>query len=237
VLCISLSNQRASSGIQLSYGLITDGRHVVNARVGHFQIDNQLLDTNYPVLLRPMRLVDAQLQAEGGGGQQGSSPGDGGDGGDAMLLPTFQLMAVFSQQQPNVMQFEYIFGQLQELEIKLEDATLVALAQVFYGIDWSATSSSTPSASRRHSTGESMTSARGDAFGSSLALRLLEKEWSTPTRLLDDTGVASSGGSARRGGNMKVLLRWLLLCPIKVNVTFTSTADRSLLLSLVRFTA
>lgn len=235
VLCISLSNQRASAGIQLSYGLITDGRHVVNARVGHFQVDNQLLDTNYPVLLRPMRLVDAQLQAEGGGNPSGASMGDGGGVGDAMLLPTFQLMAVFSQQQPNVMQFEYIFGQLQELEIKLEDATLVALAQVFYGIDWSATSSSTPSSSS-HSTGnsgDSLASARGGVFGSSLALRLLEKEWATPTRLLDDTGAGSSGGIARRGGNMKVLLRWLLLCPIKVNVTFTSTADRSLLLSLV----
>lgn len=229
VLCISLSNQRASAGIQLSYALITDGRHVVNARVGHFQIDNQLLDTNYPVLLRPMRLVDAQLQAEG---TSSSKMGDlaGGDGGDDMLLPTLQLMAVFSQQQPNVIQFEYIFGQMQELEIKLEDATLVALAQVFYGISWSTAYSAAPAKS--HGTSEGLPKSTSGAFGSNLALHLLEKEWATPARMLDD----SSGTEAtRRGGNMKVLLRWLLLCPIKVNVTFTSTADRSVLLSLVRF--
>jgi vacuolar protein sorting-associated protein 13A/C len=36
-----------------------------------------------------------------------------------------------------------------------------------------------------------------------------------------------------RGGNTKVLLRWLLFCPIKMNVTFTSTTDRAQLLSLL----
>uniref|UniRef100_H3HB06 PX domain-containing protein n=1 Tax=Phytophthora ramorum TaxID=164328 RepID=H3HB06_PHYRM len=179
-------NERISSAAgpqqpqELSYGQISDGKHVINARVGHFQIDNQLLDTNYPVLLRPMRLLDAQMQEEGygmAGDKGGKSNAAGVQPESPMLLPTLQLMAVFCRQS-NVIQFDYIFGQLQELEIKLEDATLVALAHVFSG-----------------------------------------------GRL----------GSTRNGGgaNMKVLLRWLLLCPVKVNVTFTSTADRSLLLSLL----
>lgn len=226
VLCISLSDQNASAGVQLSYGQISDGKHVVNARVGHFQIDNQLLDTNYPVLLRPMRLLDAQMQEEGytmANTKGGKSETGGGNVDSPMLLPTVQLMAVFSRQ-PNVIQFDYIFGQLQELEIKLEDATLVALAHVFSGVEWS------------HSTANTRTSKQKersrDEFGSNLALKLLEIEWSTPTLLStaagDRFGTRSSGGA-----NMKVLLKWLLLCPVKVNVTFTSTADRSLLLSLL----
>ncbi|RLN73180.1 hypothetical protein BBJ28_00004428 [Nothophytophthora sp. Chile5] len=138
VLCISLSDQNASAGVQLSYGQSSDGKHVINARVGHFQVDNQLLDTNYPVLLHPMRLIDAQMQEEGYAmaNEKGETPAaaaSGATGASPMLLPTFQLMAVFSRQ-PNVIQFDYIFGQLQELEIKLEDATLVALAQVFSGL-------------------------------------------------------------------------------------------------------
>ncbi|KAG6974588.1 hypothetical protein JG688_00003006 [Phytophthora aleatoria] len=227
VLCISLSDQNASAGVQLSYGQITDGKQVVNARIGHFQIDNQLLDTNYPVLLRPMRLLDAQMQEEGftmareKGGKDNS--GDG-DVDSPMLLPTVQLMAVFSRQ-PNVIQFDYIFGQLQELEIKLEDATLVALAHVFSGVEWSHTASNTRTNKKKKRP--------GDEFGSNLALKLLEIEWSTPTLL--STAAGGRLGSSRNGGgaNMKVLLRWLLLCPVKVNVTFTSTADRSLLLSLL----
>ncbi|KAG3035160.1 hypothetical protein PC121_g1886 [Phytophthora cactorum] len=227
VLCISLSDQNASAGVQLSYGQITDGKQVVNARIGHFQIDNQLLDTNYPVLLRPMRLLDAQMQEEGftmareKGGKDNS--GDG-DVNSPMLLPTVQLMAVFSRQ-PNVIQFDYIFGQLQELEIKLEDATLVALAHVFSGVEWSHTASNTRTNKKKKRP--------GDEFGSNLALKLLEIEWSTPTLL--STAAGGRLGSSRNGGgaNMKVLLRWLLLCPVKVNVTFTSTADRSLLLSLL----
>ncbi|ETK93730.1 hypothetical protein L915_03109 [Phytophthora nicotianae] len=223
VLCISLSDQNASAGVQLSYGQITDGKQVINARFGHFQIDNQLLDTNYPVLLRPMRLVDAQMQEEG----YTMSREKGGKNNDAdspMLLPTVQLMAVFSRQ-PNVIQFDYIFGQLQELEIKLEDATLVALAHVFSGVEWSHTASNTRTSKKKKRP--------GDEFGSNLALKLLEIEWSTPTLL--STAAGGRLGSTRDGGgaNMKVLLRWLLLCPVKVNVTFTSTADRSLLLSLL----
>jgi hypothetical protein len=228
VLCISLSDQNASAGIQLSYGQVSDGKHVLNARVGHFQIDNQLLDTNYPVLLRPMRLVDAQMQEEGytmARDKEGKVPAGGGKAADSpMLLPTLQLMAVFSRQ-PNVIQFDYIFGQLQELEIKLEDATLVALAHVFSGVEWSHTASSTRTSKQKEEP--------GDKFGSNLALKLLEIEWSTPTLL--STAAGGRLGSTRSGGgaNMKVLLRWLLLCPVKVNVTFTSTADRSLLLSLL----
>ncbi|OWZ20915.1 Vacuolar protein sorting-associated protein [Phytophthora megakarya] len=224
VLCISLSDQNASAGIQLSYGQISDGKQVINARIGHFQIDNQLLDTNYPVLLRPMRLLDAQMHEEGYTMTQGQISSGGGNTDSPMLLPTVQLMAVFSRQ-PNVIQFDYIFGQLQELEIKLEDATLVALAHVFSGVEWSHTVSSSRSSSKKKS-------AR-DEFGSNLALKLLEIEWSTPTLL----SAAAGGrlGTTKQGGgaNMKVLLRWLLLCPVKVNVTFTSTTDRSLLLSLL----
>ncbi|GMF15043.1 unnamed protein product [Phytophthora lilii] len=227
VLCISLSDQNASAGIQLSYGQISDGKQVINARVGHFQIDNQLLDTNYPVLLRPMRLLDAQMQEEGytmtqeNGGKNNTTSGQPDS---PMLLPTLQLMAVFSRQ-PNVIQFNYIFGQLQELEIKLEDATLVALAHVFSGVEWSHTASSTRTTKQKERS--------ENEFGSNLALKLLEIEWSTPTLL--STAAGGRLGSTRNGGgsNMKVLLRWLLLCPVKVNVTFTSTADRSLLLSLV----
>ncbi|KAL4137935.1 hypothetical protein PRIC2_001445 [Phytophthora ramorum] len=227
VLCISLSDQNASSGIQLSYGQISDGKHVINARVGHFQIDNQLLDTNYPVLLRPMRLLDAQMQEEGygmAGDKGGKSNAAGVQPESPMLLPTLQLMAVFCRQS-NVIQFDYIFGQLQELEIKLEDATLVALAHVFSGVEWSHTASGSRTSKQKKSP--------GDEFGSNLALKLLEIEWSTPTLL--STAAGGRLGSTRNGGgaNMKVLLRWLLLCPVKVNVTFTSTADRSLLLSLL----
>ncbi|UIZ21258.1 hypothetical protein KXD40_000790 [Peronospora effusa] len=225
VLCISLSDQNASAGIQLSYAQISDGKKVINARVGHFQIDNQLLDTNYPVLLRPIRLLDAQMQEEGytlarDKGRKTNTEAEG-----QILLPTVQLMAVLSRQQ-NVIQFDYIFGQLQELEIKLEDATLVALAHVFSGVEWSHTAQNTHTSKRKKRS--------GDEFGSNLALKLLEIEWSTPT-LLSTAASGSLGGSRSGGGaNMKVLLRWLLLCPVKVNVTFTSTADRSLLLSLVR---
>ncbi|KAG7391635.1 Vacuolar protein sorting-associated protein 13A [Phytophthora pseudosyringae] len=227
VLCISLSDQNASAGVQLSYGQISDGKHVINARIGHFQIDNQLLDTNYPVLLRPIRLLDAQMQEEG----YTMAPEKGGKvkTGDEhvespMLLPTVQLMAVCSRQ-PNVIQFDYIFGQLQELEIKLEDATLVVLAHVFSGVEWSHSASNTRTSKQKEQP--------GDEFGSNLALKLLEIEWSTPTLL--STAAGGRLGSTRSGGgaNMKVLLRWLLLCPVKVNVTFTSTADRSLLLSLL----
>ncbi|KAL3657873.1 hypothetical protein V7S43_017251 [Phytophthora oleae] len=227
VLCISLSDQNASAGVQLSYGQISDGKHVVNARIGHFQIDNQLLDTNYPVLLRPMRLLDAQMQEEGYtmANRKGGKTKTGGENVDSpMLLPTVQLMAVFSRQ-PNVIQFDYIFGQLQELEIKLEDATLVALAHVFSGVEWS------------HSTSNTRTSKQKkrprDEFGSNLALKLLEIEWSTPTLLSTAAGGRLDSTRSGGGANMKVLLRWLLLCPVKVNVTFTSTADRSLLLSLL----
>lgn len=223
VLCISLSDQNASAGVQLSFGQITDGKQVINARIGHFQIDNQLLDTNYPVLLRPMRLVDAQMQEEGYTMAR-EKGGKCNDGDGPMLLPTVQLMAVFSRQ-PNVIQFEYIFGQLQELEIKLEDATLVALAHVFSGVEWSHTASTARATKKKKRP--------RDEFGSNLALKLLENEWSTPTLL--STAAGGRLGSTRNGGgaNMKVLLRWLLLCPVKVNVTFTSTADRSLLLSLL----
>ncbi|GMF32832.1 unnamed protein product [Phytophthora fragariaefolia] len=226
VLCISLSDQNASAGIQLSYGQISDGKQVINARIGHFQIDNQLLDTNYPVLLRPIRLVDAQMQEEGyvmANDKAGKKSGGGGEADSPMLLPTVQLMAVFSRQ-PNVVQFDYIFGQLQELEIKLEDATLVALAHVFSGVEWSNTASSSRSTKQKEQP--------GDEFGSNLALKLLEIEWSTPT-LLSTAGGRLGNTRSGKGANMKVLLRWLLLCPVKVNVTFTSTADRSLLLSLV----
>lgn len=151
VLCISLSDQNASAGIQLSYGQISDGKQVINARIGHFQIDNQLLDTNYPVLLRPMRLLDAQMQEEGftmAQNKGGKTDHGGAEGESPMLLPTVQLMAVFSRQ-PNVIQFDYIFGQLQELEIKLEDATLVALAHVFSGVEWSHTASSSRSTKQK----------------------------------------------------------------------------------------
>ncbi|KAE9248219.1 hypothetical protein PF004_g3954 [Phytophthora fragariae] len=227
VLCVSLSDQNASAGVQLSYGQISDGKQVINARIGHFQIDNQLLDTNYPVLLRPMRLVDAQMQEEGYtmARDKGGKPDQGGGGGESpMLLPTVQLMAVFSRQ-PNVIQFDYIFGQLQELEIKLEDATLVALAHVFSGVEWSHTAITSRSTKQKKR--------RGDEFGSNLALKLLEIEWSTPTLLSMAAGGRLANTRNGGGANMKVLLRWLLLCPVKVNVTFTSTADRSLLLSLL----
>ncbi|CAH0482325.1 unnamed protein product [Peronospora belbahrii] len=224
VLCISLSDQNASAGIQLSYGQISDGKKVINARVGHFQIDNQLLDTNYPVLLRPMRLLDAQMQEEG----YTLAPDKGGKidtvADSLMLLPTLQLMTVLSRQQ-NVVQFDYIFGQLQELEIKLEDATLVALAHVFSGVEWSHTAQNAQSSKLKKRS--------GDEFGSNLALKLLEIEWSTPNLLSTAAGGRLGSSRSSGGANMKVLLRWLLLCPVKVNVTFTSTADRSLLLSLL----
>ncbi|KAL8021053.1 putative vacuolar protein sorting-associated protein [Plasmopara halstedii] len=222
VLCISLSDQNASAGVQLSYDQISDGKQVLNARIGHFQIDNQLLDTNYPVLLRPMRLADAQMQEEGCSmAREKTEKIDSGNVNNQMLLPTVQFMAVFSRQ-PNVIQFDYIFGQLQELEIKLEDAALVALAHVFSGVEWSYTASKSRASKKQKQV--------GDEFGSNLALKLLEIEWSNPTMLTDGhLGSARSGG----GVNSKVLLRWLLLCPVKVNITFTSTADRSSLLSLL----
>lgn len=224
VLCISLSDQNASAGIQMSYGLTSGGKHVVNARVGHFQIDNQLLDTNYPVMLSPIRLVDYQQLHRGFDGAK-DKDGAAVDAGP-MLLPTFQLMSVFSRK-PNLVQFEYIFGQLQELEIKLEDSLLVALAQAFSGVKWTS-SNSDNSSSDRHEKHENSFSR---VSSSNLALHLLEKDWSSRMAILsNNTSAALSGGS---GANMKVLLRWLLLCPVKVNVTFTSTADRSLLLSLV----
>lgn len=227
VLCISLSDQNASAGIQMSYGLTSGGKHVVNARVGHLQIDNQLLDTNYPVMLSPIRLVDYQQLHRGFDGAK-DKDGAAVDAGP-MLLPTFQLMSVFSRK-PNLVQFEYIFGQLQELEIKLEDSLLVALAQAFSGVKWPSSSSNSNNSnnSDRHEKHENSFSR---ANSSNLALHLLEKDWSSRMAILsNNTSAALSGGS---GANMKVLLRWLLLCPVKVNVTFTSTADRSLLLSLV----
>ncbi|TDH70947.1 hypothetical protein CCR75_005282 [Bremia lactucae] len=225
VLCISLSDQDASAGVQLSFDQISDGKQVVNARIGHFQIDSQLLDTNYPVLLRPMRLVDTQMQEEAYTMARDRGGNDNnGKLNSLMLLPTVQLMAVF-RRHSNVVEFDYIFGQLQELEIKLEDATLVALAHVFSGVNWSHT------ASKSRVNKEQMKSE--DEFGSNLALKLLEIEWSTPTLL--STAAGGRLASSRNGGgsNTKVLLHWLLLCPVKVNVTFTSTTDRSLLLSLL----
>uniref|UniRef100_A0AAV1T4Y3 Vacuolar protein sorting-associated protein n=1 Tax=Peronospora matthiolae TaxID=2874970 RepID=A0AAV1T4Y3_9STRA len=227
VLCVSLSDQNASAGVQLSYGQISDGKKVLNARIGHFQIDNQLLDTNYPVLLRPIRLLDAQTQEEGytmARGEGGKENAETGQVEIPMLLPTVQLMTVFSHQ-PNVVQFDYIFGQLQELEIKLEDATLVSLARVFSGVKWSH-----PASNSRMSKQDKRSS---DGFGSNLALKLLEIEWSTPSLLSAAAGGRLDSTTSGGGANMKVLLRWLLLCPVKVNVTFTSTADRSLLLSLL----
>ncbi|KAF1325450.1 Vacuolar protein sorting-associated protein, partial [Globisporangium splendens] len=219
VLCISLSDQNASAGIQLSYGVTSGDKHVVNARVGHFQIDNQLLDTNYPVMLSPIRLVDYQQLHRGNDvvKDKDGSPVDTGP----TLLPTFQLMSVFSRK-PNLVQFEYIFGQLQELEIKLEDSVLVALAQAFSGIKWPTRGDS----ERQEKPENSFTSGSTP----NLALHLLGKEWSSRMAVLSTNTATSAGGS---GANMKVLLRWLLLCPVKVNVTFTSTADRSLLLSLL----
>lgn len=251
VLCISLSDQHASAGIQLSYGLTSGGKHVVNARVGHFQIDNQLLDTNYPVMLSPIRLVDEQQlhrgfdvsAGAGGSSATGSSSGRARDGssgtggagassssstaGGPMLLPTLQLTSVFSVK-PTLVQFEYIFGQLQELEIKLEDSLLVALAQAFSGVKWPSSSGSSSSGDAKTHEHTTVPSTRP----SNLALHLLEKDWSSRMAILSSNTSATLGGGS--GANVKVLLRWLLLCPVKVNVTFTSTADRSLLLSLVR---
>lgn len=231
VLCISLSDQNASAGIQISYGLTSNGKHVVNARVGHFQIDNQLLETDYPVMLSPIRLVDYQQLHRGVPDSAKDKDGGGAaaSGSGPMLLPTFQLMSVLSAK-PNLIQFEYIFGQLQELEIKLEDSLLVALAQAFSGVKWPTANGDD---TERHEKHEKHEHSFGRTGPSNLALHLLEKDWSSRIAILSrNTSAALSGGGG--GANRKVLLRWLLLCPVKVNVTFTSTADRSLLLSLVR---
>lgn len=224
VLCVSLSDQHASAGVQLSYGRTSNGKHVVNARVGHFQVDNQLLETDYPVMLSPIRLVDYQQLHRGV--VPDASMRDKTSSSGPMLLPTLQLMSVFSAK-PNLLQFEYIFGQLQELEIKLEDSLLVALAQAFSGVQWPTTTSDSTDRRDKH------THDPQHIGPSNLALHLLAKDWASRAAVLSrNTSAALSGGGS--GVNRKVLLRWLLLCPVKVNVTFTSTADRSLLLSLVR---
>lgn len=224
VLCISMSDQQAAAGILLSYGVLSDGKHVVNARVGHLQIDNQLMDTNYPVFLYPMRLVDSQQQHDLRDEQQDYPSASSGQ---PVLLPTFQLMGVFHRK-ANVVQFDYIFAQLQELEIKLEDATLVALAQVFKGVHWSI------SRSEQHGElGDPLGGAITADDGRNWATHLLQRDWSM--NRLSTTAISGNSRSSGGGGN-KVLLRWLLLCRVEVKVTFTSTSDRSLLLSLVRYT-
>ncbi|TMW61081.1 hypothetical protein Poli38472_014542 [Pythium oligandrum] len=214
VLSVSLSARHADVGVQLCYGLISDGRHVINTRVGHLQVDNQLLDTNYPVMVYPLRLTDTAQQEQNDGDVE-----DEGTirSGDSALLPTFQLMSVFSKRR-SLFEVEYIFVQLQELDVKLEDAVLVATAQAFSGITWAKLGRQGIEGDRKRAT----------AVGT--AMSLVDARWPFPTTPVFPVSMLNV---EHRGGNMKVLLRWMLLCPIKVNVTFTSTTDRSNLLSLV----
>ncbi|GLE02330.1 hypothetical protein PINS_up011168 [Pythium insidiosum] len=224
LLSVSLSSMHADNGIQLSYGNVSDGRHVLNVRVGHLQVDNQLMDTNYPVMMYPIRLVDSVQLDHAGSGERVEKisqpkgfiqlPSDG----NKTLLPTFQLMTVFSKRS-QLIQFEYVFAQLQELDVKLEDAILVATAQAFTGINWS----------RNHSADDDM-NASATRPSSYTAMALLDERWPFP---ISPTFPVSALKVEFRGGQSKVLLRWLLLCPIKLNVTFTSTTDRSNLLSLL----
>ncbi|DAZ96140.1 TPA: LOW QUALITY PROTEIN: hypothetical protein N0F65_008719 [Lagenidium giganteum] len=203
VLCASISDQRASAGLQITYSALSDQRHVINARFGHLQVDNQLLETSYPVLLRPVRLEDWQYDED-----RSDSPGS-----EPNLLPTFQFMTVFSVQ-PSVVQFDYMFAQMQEIDVKIEDAALVALAQAFSGVEWSLLAS--PSA-------DIMSPKEGRG---GILEQLQTGKWAATSDL--PAAVASS-----YTGSTKVLLKWLLLCPIKINVTFTSTTDRAMLLSIL----
>ncbi|EQC27756.1 hypothetical protein SDRG_14505 [Saprolegnia diclina VS20] len=180
VLCASLTGSPDVPGIQVSYGVVSDNRQVINVRLDHVQLDNQLVDTNYPVTLAPVRP----------------------SGGEAM--PTVQFMAVVNVL-PAVMHFEYIFAQLQELEIKVEDFLLVAIARVFSNIDWSFQA---PALAPRASSVYALLSAQN-----------LLAELHITDSMLEE--------------NKKVVLRWLLLCPIRLNVTFSSTTDQPLTHSIL----
>ncbi|KDO32251.1 hypothetical protein SPRG_02731 [Saprolegnia parasitica CBS 223.65] len=180
VLCASLTGSPDVPGIQVSYGVVSDNRQVINVRLDHVQLDNQLVDTNYPVTLAPVR-------------QSGSE-----------AMPTVQFMAVVNVL-PAVMHFEYIFAQLQELEIKVEDFLLVAIARVFSNIDWSFQA---PALAPRASSVYALLSAQN-----------LVAELHITDSMLEE--------------NKKVVLRWLLLCPIRLNVTFSSTTDQPLTHSIL----
>ncbi|KAF0713430.1 Aste57867_4331 [Aphanomyces stellatus] len=177
VILASLSGSSQTAGIQLSYGTLTDSRQIVNVRMCHLQIDNQLLDTNYPVLLSPVK---------------SDSPDP---------IPTFQGMIVVNML-PSVMHFEYIFAQVQELEVKLEDFVLVAIIGVFSGINWSAWKSQ-------------------------------QVVSTNPYDLLLAENIISDFQTVEMETNKKVVLRWLLLCPIKLRMTFSSTTDRPLTHSIL----
>ncbi|OQR87857.1 vacuolar protein sorting-associated protein [Achlya hypogyna] len=177
VLLASLTGAAGTPGIQISYGQLSDNRQVINVRLDHLQLDNQLVDTNYPVVLAPVRPPAADT------------------------LPTFQFMAVVNLL-PAVVHFEYIFAQLQELEIKIEDFLLVAIAKVFANIDWSF--QAPPRAA--------------SVYQLLAAQSLLADLHATEPTVAE---------------NKKVVLRWLLLCPIKLNVTFSSTTDQPLTHSIL----
>ncbi|KAH9090755.1 hypothetical protein Ae201684P_006161 [Aphanomyces euteiches] len=141
------------------------------------QIDNQMLDTNYPVLLTPVPSSSADP------------------------VPAFQSMIV-AHFSTSVMHFEYIFAQLQELEVKVEDFVLVAIVGVFSGIDWNAW---------KHQ----------DVLPTN------------PYDLIVAEGIISNLENVENDSNMKIAIQWLLLCPIKLRVTFSSTTDRPLTHSIL----
>jgi len=99
----------------------------------------------------------------------------------------------------------------QELEIKLEDFLLVSIAQIFTTVDWDILSNSPKSM-------QSSSSEKNLVYSLLVAENILGS-----FSVCDDVGIS----------NGKIIIKWLLLCPIKMNITFTSTADRSLIRSMV----
>lgn len=163
---------------ELTLASCSNKKQLVNVQIDHFQIDNQLIETNFPVLLYP------STQDE----------------------PTVQIMAVLSTDTSatHVVHFDYILIQLVPLEIQLEDVLLVAVLNFLLGIQFDDTS-------------QDLTYRDPNGDGNNILARVASSQVSEAISHSDE----------------KIVIGWLFLCPLRCNITFSSTSEKPLLDSLV----